>query len=531
MKMKKRSWKVLALMLCLSMAFALVAACAGDNGNDTDTGASSDSDYTGSTHLEWAHGVFPTSLDPHLAFSMPCGQIKHLIYDTLFFLDYDMNVVPSVAESYEFIDAQTIVFQIREGIRFSNGDPLTPDDVAFTLNNASVAPQVALVLDMIDRVEVTGENEVTMFLEFPFAPILHHLSHFSSSITSRAVLEELGGPEAHQNAPVGSGPFMVTNMVAGDRVEMAVNPYYWGGPFGDTVVLETITIRAIPDESMRALELEAEAVDLISNVGFMDVNRLQADPDVTMLLTTNLSAGFLGMNNTLPPFDDVRVRQAIGYAVDDLALIEVVHQGLTQPLHGHLADAVWGSISAELPGRPFNPERARELLAEAGHPDGFSATISLNETVERIGIATVLQAQLRLVGIELEIEILEWGAYLDATGRGEAEMFLLGWVTMTGDPDYGLFPPFHSSAAGFPGNRSFFNNARVDELLELGRTTVDSDARLAYYAEAQQIIFENQPVYWLHGGVERFATGSNWEGLRLHPAAIHRFHLLREITD
>ena len=481
--------------------------------------------YSGKTHLNWAHGAYPPAMDPTLTNDMPSAQLMKLVYNRLFIQDFDMNLHGELAESWDFIDAQTVRIQIRQGVTFHNGQPLTAEDVAFSLNRASVSPQVAVIMNMIDRAEVTGPYEVVLHLEFPFAPILAHLAHTAASIVSKEVVERLGDT-AHSDAPVGTGPFMVTEMITGDRVELRRHDDFWGGAFHEFPVLETITVRVIPDESMRALELAAGAVDLISNVGFMDFERLTNMADINTFLLPNLSTNFVGFNAQRAPFDDVRVRQAVAYAIDNEALLANVHRGLTTPVNGPLADAVWGSISGELPGFPYNPERAIELLTEAGFPNGFNTTIWLNETVERTTIATIVQAQLRMVGIEVEIQILEWGAYLERTGLGEHDMFILGWVSVTGDPDYGLFPTYHSSSWGIPGNRARYANPRADELIELGRTETDSARRLAYYREAQEIIAFEVPTMWLNQGSERFATGSEWLGLRLHPAGHHSFHLM-----
>jgi len=538
--------KILALLIVTALALSFVAACGGSETDDTppaDTGTPPTDGggvqpatptpatpppvevYGGKTHLNWAHGAYPPSMDPTLTNDMPSSQLMKLVYSRLFTQDADLNIHGDLAENWEFIDSQTVRIEIKQGVTFHNGDALTAEDVAFTLNRAGEAPQVAVILRMIDRAEVTGDYEVTVHLEFPFAPILAHLSHTAASIVNKSVVEALGD-EAHGNAPIGTGPFMITEMVTGDRVEMKRHDDYFGGAFGEFPLLETITVRIIPDETMRALELEAGGVDLISNVGFNDFERLSGNADLTTYLLSNLSTNFVGFNCEKAPFDDVRVRQAIAYAIDNEALLANVHRGLTNPVNGPLADAVWGSISSELPGYPYDPGKALDLLEEAGYPDGFSTTIWLNETVERQNIAAIVQAQLRLVGIEVEIEILEWGAYLDSTAAGEHDMFILGWVSVTGDPDYGLYPTYHSDSFGAPGNRARFSDARNDELIMLGRTETDPAKRLEYYREAQQIISDGVPTMWLNQGSERWATSAEWQGLILHPAGHHSFHMM-----
>ena len=477
---------------------------------------------TGANHLVWAHGAYPPSMDPSLTNDMPSAQIMAQVYSRLFIQDADLNIHGELATDYEFIDAQTLRVTLRDDVYFHNGQRMTAEDVAFTLERAGSAPQVAIIMDMIDTVDIVNDYEVIINLEFPFAPILSHLAHTAASIVSREVVERLGDEE-HGLAPVGTGRFMVTEMVTGDRLELERFDDHFDR---NLPVLERITIRIIPDESMRALEIEAGAVDMITNVGFVDIERLQGNDNINMWLSPDLSTNFIGFNCQRAPFDDVRVRQAIAYAIDNEAILANVHRGVTTPVNGPLADVVWGSISSELPGFPHNPARAIELLEEAGFPDGFETTIWLNETVERTNIANIVQQQLMLVGIDVEIEILEWGAYLAQTGAGEHDMFLLGWVSVTGDPDYGLFPVYHTDSWGDPGNRSRYSNPEVDRLIELGRTETDFDRRLEYYAEAQRIIAYEVPTMWLNQGVVRFATTSRWNGFEMHPAGHHTFHLM-----
>ena len=530
--MKRR---IVAILTALLLVTLLVAACGGDNGGTDPTPAPAPStpspaapspgtpaapppvdEYTGKTHLNWAHGAFPPSMDPTLINDMPGAQVRVLVYDTLLYFDSNMELQYGLATGYNFVDPQTVVLQIREGVQFHNGETLTAEDVAWSLTRAGQAPQVAAIANMIDKAEVTGANEVTLYLEFPFGPILAHIAHGATGILHKGTVERMG-VEAHELAPVGTGPFMVTSMITGDSIELARNNNYWG----NIPVLETISIRVIPDETMRSLELEAGAVDLISNVAFTDFERLSNNPDITTYVLPNLSTNFVGFNAQKAPFDDVRVRQAIAYAIDNEAILANVHRGLTTPVNGPIADSVWGSVAAELPGFPYNPDKARELLTEAGFPDGFSTTIWLNETVERQTIATIVQAQLRLVGVEVDIQVLEWGAYLDGTGAGEHDMFILGWVSVTGDPDYGLYPTYHTDSWGDAGNRARYSNERVDELIMTGRTSADQNVRLQAYAEAQRIIAEEVPTMWVNQGSERFATGAEWKGYVLHPAGYH----------
>ena len=528
--MKKNILKVVALMLV--SAFVL-AACGNGGGTQQqqqpaaqDQGAPAQQqpaeeppaaeEYVGRTHLNWVLGAMPPSLDPTMTNDMPGAQVMEFVHQRLFTFDDDMNIVGQLATDWEFIDAQNLRVWIREGVMFHDGSILTADDVAWSLERAGRSPHVAVISNMIDTVTVEGPDVVVIHLEMPFSPILANLAHGANGILSRNAVESVG-EEVHQFAPVGLGPFRVTNYVAGDRIEMVRFDDFWG----TAPLLETVTMRAVPDGSMRAIELETGAADLVYNIQPADFNRLQNDPSVNMVSVRTFTTNFVGFNTQRAPFDDVRVRQAILYAIDFDVLVDAVWQGTTFPVNGPLADAVWGSISPELPGRPLNLERARELMAEAGLADGFSTTIWTNQNDQRIDIATIVQSDLRLIGIDVEIEVLEWGAYLDATAAGEHEMFILGWVAVTGDADYGLFPVYHSSSFGATGNRSFYHNPEVDRLLELGRAETDPQRRLEIYAEAQWLIFEDAPMFWTNQGNNLKGTSADLRGLTLRPNDHH----------
>lgn len=161
-------------------------------------------------------------------------------------------------------------------------------------------------------------------------------------------------------------------------------------------------------------------------------------------------------------------------------------------------------------------------MAEAGYADGFKTTIWTNDNQQRMDIAEIVQNQLKEIGIEAEVKVIEWGAYLDGTANGEHDMFILGWVTVTGDPDYGLYALFHSSQHGAAGNRTFYSNARVDELLDTARGTADPAAREAAYKEAQEIIRDEAPWIFTWTGEDLTGTRSNVKGFTQHPAGHHK---------
>ena len=467
----------------------------------------------------------PGAIDPALTNDQPTSRIARQIFQTLVYQDDQMNIVPGLAESWEFVDDQTVIFNLRQGVLFHNGAVLTAEDVAFSLNRAANAPIVAVITSMIEEVTVIDEHTVEVRTEFPFAPILSHLAHPAAGIVNMAHVEEVG-PDAHGQHPIGTGPFMFDHQVAGDRVVLRrfddFNSVVPGLAPGQLPAMETVIIRIIPETSVRAIEIEAGTAHLAYDLAPDDLHRLAGVDNVNVFMIPNLSMGeYIGFNNLVEPFNDVRVRQAINYALDLETIIQVVYQGVGTPGFGPLTSMVWGA-NTDLEVFPFDIERARELMAEAGLEDGFSTTIMFNDgNVRRLALAEILQAQLMALNIDIAIRIYEMPVYLEMTAEGLHEMYILGWVSVTGDADYGLFPTFHSSSFGAAGNRAFYSNPRVDYLLDLGRTSTDEAVRLAAYHEAQEIIRDEVPwVFVWHGSTLEAGRG-DVRGFAPSPAGHH----------
>lgn len=215
------------------------------------------------------------------------------------------------------------------------------------------------------------------------------------------------------------------------------------------------------------------------------------------------------------------MRKALNHAINVEEIIEVVLEGAGTKANGPINYKVFG-YNEKLEGYEYNPEKAKELLADAGYPDGFKTTIWTNDNPVRVRIAEVVQGQLKEVGVDVKIEEVEWGAYLERTAAGEHDMFILGWVTVTADADYGLYALFHSSQHGGAGNRTFFTSGEVDKLLDKGRTSIDEKERLDAYSKAQEIIVEEAPQLFLFFQNQNVGQQKYIEGFRLHPAGHHR---------
>jgi peptide/nickel transport system substrate-binding protein len=458
-------------------------------------------------------GADAVSLDPHRSNDQSSSRVRGHIYETLVAQDNDLNLVPGLATSWTQVDELTFEFKLKQGVLFHDGSAFTASDVKFSLDRGVASPDVGFIMNPIANVEVVDDFTVRLTTKFPFAPMLASLAHPAAAMLSETVVVE--GYDFEM--PVGTGPFKFVDRVVGDNLTLARFDDY----HGTKAVTPNLIFRVIPDNAVRTIELETGAIDIAYDIAPGDVSRVDSNPDLVLVRDANLSMNYIGFNFQKAPFDNVKVRQAINLALDMEAIVEVVLRGVGAPAFGPIGPNVFGS-NQDLEPWPFDVAAAKALMAEAGFADGFATTLWTNENQTRMDIAEIVQNQLGEIGITVTVEVLEWGAYLAATAAGEHDMFILGWTTVTADADYGLFPLFHSSQFGGPGNRTYYANTRVDELLEIGRESVDPAARSAAYREAQEIIRDDAPWIFVNTGENISGISSKVSGFRQAPAGIHK---------
>jgi peptide/nickel transport system substrate-binding protein len=272
----------------------------------------------------------------------------------------------------------------------------------------------------------------------------------------------------------------------------------------------------------RTIGLETGELDIIYDIQGLDKNKLRDDERFVLIEGPQVSMTYLGFNMKKAPYDNPKVREAISYAIDQKPIIDTVFLGAGEAGNSIIGPNVWGYYDVEKYTQDI--EKAKALLAEAGFPDGFKAKIWVNDNPVRRDTAVILQDQLKQIGIDLTIETVEWGAFLDGTARGDHEMFLLGWGTVTRDPDYGMYELISSSTMGAAGNRSFYSNPTVDKLLEEGKTELDPEKRKAIYKEIQEIIRKDIPMYMIIYPLQNVVTQKNIKNFKLDPANAHRIY-------
>lgn len=511
-KFKKHS--VTFLGFTLALVLFLVACGSNNDGHDENDDESvsvqndnGNNESNDDRQLVVAIGADPLSLDPQYVNETNGAISNTQIYETLVTHDIDMNIVPRLATDWQRIDDLTIEFNLRDDVFFHNGEHFTASDVYFTLKRAANSPTTSPILGDInpDGLEIIDDYTIRIRSFEPFAPMLANLAHTTAFIVSEVAVEYYG--EDFRENPVGTGPFMFSEWNVGENLVLLRNDNYWG----ETPAIGGVTFRFVPEQSNRIIALETGEADIAMWISPSDVTHVENSEDLILINRTNFTTQYLGFNNSLEMFQDVRVRQAFNYAVDVELIINTILEGWAEVSHGPMGSNIPGA-SDQIRGYEFNPERARELLAEAGFEDGLHVTINfVNDQTQR-SIVEVVSNQLRQVGINVTMESLESGAFAEFTNEGNHEIAFFTWTTVTGDADYALFPLLHSGQHGSAGNRSFFSNAEIDSLLESARANFDEEARAEYYAHLQQLIRDEAPWVFLTVGESLIATRGDIEG-------------------
>lgn len=482
------------------------------------------------------------TLDPHGSNDTSSAQVRINLYERLTMTDADMNLVPGLATEWEAVDDTTWNFQLREGTTFHSGADFTGEDVKATLDRVldpAVGSEVAFLFDVIEEVEVVGDYEVNLHLEYPFAPLPSHLAHNTAGIMSKELIDkdyqnaldeagveltveeyyelrDEGGEEFEDVAaqigefignvvavePDGTNHIQFVSRSAGNEV---VTEYFEDFQGGDRN-FDTVTFRVIPESGSRIAELETGGVQIVKELDATNYDRVANADNMDIVEEASLRTDYLGFNVEKEPFDDINVRRAISHAIDPQQIVDGIFEGIGTVANGPIASGVFG-YDEEQATQVYDLELAKEFMAESSVPDGFSTTLWVRNEEQFVNIALVIQENLAELGIDVEIEQMEWGTYLDRTANGEQEMYILGWTTVTADADYGLYALYHSNNFGAPGNRSFHSTPELDDALERGRTEADEDVRLEAYSEAQAIIVEEAPtVNLIH---QNFVAGYN----------------------
>ncbi|HEX7002958.1 MAG TPA: glutathione ABC transporter substrate-binding protein [Trueperaceae bacterium] len=441
-----------------------------------------------------------TTLDPQITTDTDSAAVRYQIYNGLLKMTESGEAVPDLAESWEISeDGTQYTFQLRPGVTFHDGAPLNAQAVKASFERLLAEDRdtsaSAYFKPIVESVEVVDDLTVRFTLNEPFAPFLNTLAHPAGHIVSPLAIEQYG--EELGMHPVGTGPYQFSEWVRGERLVLERFDDYFEGP----APMAAIEYRIIPEAATRVALLETDEADIILRVTPDEAKRLAQNPEIKLETTPTARAMFMAINMTREPFDDKRVRQAINHAVNVREIITALFGEEVPQLDSPLAPGVFGYNPTRT--YEFDPERARELLAEAGYEAGDISIDLWSPSGRYVQDATVAQAvaqQLEAFGFDVNLRLFgDFSEYIEvAFVEDRGDMMLLGWSPSTLEAEGGLYQILHGDHANKFANNSGFDNPEFNRLIEEARSMTSEEDRLAAYAQAQEIVMEEAPWLFLY---------------------------------
>ena len=442
-------------------------------------------------HLTVGVAQDPLNWDPMDTYRMAWSAIATSVFEGLVERDVEMNVKPGLATSWDVVqDEKRIRFHLREGVKFHSGDDFKADSVKFTFDRLlaedSISPQKGNY-SAIDEVKIIDDYTVDFILKELDPVLIVKLSGYAGNIVPKAYIEEKGD-EYFNTHPVGTGPFKMVNYEPDQKVELERFDGYWKEPLP---TLEKVTFRIIPEASTRLAELQTGNIDINDRVEVNQASILEAEEDIELIRSDTPTAFALRFDTFREPTDDVRVREALALAIDVDTIIETVLEGNGRRINSFQSQLSFG-YDESLPLRPYDPERAKELLKEAGYDFNQTltmATDSSNATLKEVFQA--IQLYLKQIGVKTKLETVEYNVYFNdlVPNRKAGHMYRQGWGGWTLDFDNTAYSLYQFGQKWCPD----YKDEQINELIEAERSTMDPAARKEIFVKMNQRLYETIP--------------------------------------
>ncbi|MCH6264316.1 ABC transporter substrate-binding protein [Neobacillus citreus] len=486
------------------MVFTILAVLviAGCSGNKSTANKSKEKGNTSGGTLIYGRATDTVTLDPHNLIDAESSRISKNIFETL--IDYKKDgteVVPKLAKEWTVSDDGKVwTFKLQENVKFHDGTDFNAEAVVYNFQRMmdDSHPQHKGDFSIFNRtfkgviqeVKAPDEHTVEFILTAPNATFLPNLGITTFGIISPAALKEYG--DNIKDHPVGTGPFKFVEWKPNDSVTLEKNDKY---RVAGLPKLDKLMFKVIPDNSSRLTALKNGEIDLMDGINQSDLSSIEKNDSLQIFKRPAGSLGYLTFNLAKPPFDNVKVRQAINYAINKKGIIDTFYGPVAKPAKNMLPPFIWG-YNDDVKGYEYNPEKAKALLAEAGFAGGFETEFSIMSTdrsyfPQPTKVAEAIKSDLAKIGITVKIVNYEWATYLSKLVKGEYAFAGIGRISENGDPDNFLFTMLSSESVQ---NRSAYKNEKVDELLRKAQTTIDKEERTKLYKEVQEIVYEDAPT-------------------------------------
>jgi len=432
-----------------------------------------------------------TTMDPHKSTAAVDRQVYQLIYDKLVDIDETLNIVPELSSDWEISsDGTEYTFTLVEGVTFHDGEAFnaTAAKANFDrmLDDATASPRKSEIAQ-ITNVEAVNDTTLKLTLSQAFSPLLATLSDRAGMMISPKAITDLGDDLARQ--PVGTGAFTFVEWVKDDHLTVKKNDSWWqdGLPY-----LDEVTYKPITDASVRLTALRTNDVQMIDQLSAKDVQAVKADNSLVYDEVAGLGFTYITLHCGKPPFDVKELRQAVAWCLDRDAINQALFFGTGAPAQTPIPPSSWAyDDSVQVYSQDY--DKAKELLAAGGKPDGFEFTMLVTNTPDAQQLAEAYKAQLAEAGITANLELLEFGTLLDRSNSSNFEAVSLGWSGRP-DPDGNIYGYFHSDGGL---NRGEYSNPDVDKLLEETRAKATTEERKPIYSEVTKMIAEDAPMIFV----------------------------------
>jgi peptide/nickel transport system substrate-binding protein len=481
-------------------------------------------------------------LDPQAVEDNSAGFIDSCVLDQL--VEYKKgttNVGPGLATKWSISrNGKVYTFVLRKGVKFQDGTPfnahayiqdldrlVNPQNPNYVLKLAGVQSFISFTYSLVKSYKATGPYTVQITLKQPFGPFLSSLAMVWSGVMSPTAVSKNGDAGVLQH-PVGTGPYRFVEWVKNDHITLQANPSYWG----HKPAVKRLTFQIVPDASVRVLKVQSGEAQIDADVTTQDVLSTAHTSGVVQLKQPGQLINGIGITTDVKPLNDVRVRQALNYAIDRNALSKSLFKGIGAPMNSYLPPPVW-SYDKGLKGYPYNPTKAKQLLKAAGYPHGFSVEL-LGYTNPRgynpAGgqLAVAVQQYLKAIGVTANITTMDFGAFLTKTRSGSYHgLYMTGWSGDNGDPDDFLYELFSSDSIPV-GNTAHLRDKKLDKILIRARQTSNKVARTKLYRQAQVILNHDAP--WIFGTYTKQVrlTTTKVHGFTLNPTTM--FFYMQNVT-
>jgi hypothetical protein len=450
------------------------------------------------------------TLDPQKATDSVSRSIIKLINQTLVYIDNEGNIVPELAQEITKVSPKETLIKIKNDIKFSNGETLTIDDVLFSLERAKASPKMSQDLYMIESFEKVDDRTLKINTLYDAGNLLHKLASGGVAIINKKAFEK------DENNIVGTGMFKLKEWVAGEKLVLERNEFFKDSKSN----IDTLVVKFVPEANSRMIMLETGEIDLARDLLPLDFKKISEDTKFTTVEIETPSNMFLGFDLRNELLADKRVRQAIAYAINNEDLVKTVFNGSASVATSPVPKITTGH-NENSNNYPQNIEKAKQLLAEAGYPNGFNIELFVSEDNQRIDIAVIIQDNLKKIGINAEIKTFQWAAYVSTIENPNIikPLFIMSWNISNDDPDEVLYPLYHSSQIDAHTNVVFYKNEKFDNLISEARETTDKEKRMKLYEEAQDIIQEDLPHYTLVYPKQNFAYKASIKNIKYNKRA------------